>query len=106
MVIESQPIPVKRSKLLASELHAKGFGSVKTISTVLVNRTRSDMVLNISQVEQILGYPVVMGFPPVAEQAYRAAEQAVPLIAIQPEGMIATQFTILASQVNERITKR
>jgi pilus assembly protein CpaE len=103
MVVEPQPVPVKRSKLLASELHLKGFGSVKTMSTVLVNRTRSDIVLNISQVEQILGYPAVMGFPPVAEQAYRASERAIPLISVQPDGIIAMQFNTLASQINERI---
>jgi pilus assembly protein CpaE len=103
MVVEPQPVPIKRSKLLASELHLKGFGSVKTMSTVLVNRTRSDIVLNISQVEQILGYPAVMGFPPVVEQAYRASERAVPLIAVQPDGIIAMQFNTLASQINERV---
>ena len=103
MVVEPQPVPIKRSKLLASELHLKGFGSVKTMSTVLVNRTRSDIVLNISQVEQILGYPAVMGFPPVVEQAYRAADRAVPLISVQPDGIIAMQFNTLASQINERV---
>ena len=103
MVVEPQPVPIKRSKLLASELHLKGFGSVKTMSTVLVNRTRSDIVLNISQVEQILGYPAVMGFPPVVEQAYRASERAVPLTAVQPDGIIAMQFNTLASQINERL---
>ena len=103
MVVEPQPVPIKRSKLLASELHLKGFGSLKTMSTVTVNRTRSDIVLNISQVEQILGYPAVMGFPPVVEQAYRAADRAVPLITVQPEGIIAMQFNTLASQINERI---
>jgi DNA-binding response OmpR family regulator len=103
MVVEPQPVPIKRSKLLASELHLKGFGSLKTMSTVLVNRTRSDIVLNISQVEQILGYPAVMGFPPVVEQAYRASERALPLIAVQPDGIIAMQFNTLASQINERI---
>jgi CheY-like chemotaxis protein/MinD-like ATPase involved in chromosome partitioning or flagellar assembly len=103
MVVEPQPVPIKRSKLLSSELHLKGFGSVKTMSTVLVNRTRSDIVLNISQVEQILGYPAVMGFPPVVEQAYRAADRAIPLIAVQPDGIIAMQFNTLASQINERV---
>lgn len=103
MVVEPQPVPIKRSKLLASELHLKGFGSLKTMSTVTVNRTRSDIVLNISQVEQILGYPAVMGFPPVVEQAYRAADRAIPLIMVQPEGIIAMQFVTLASQINERV---
>jgi pilus assembly protein CpaE len=103
MVVEPQPIPIKRSKLLASELHLKGFGSLKTMSTVTVNRTRSDIVLNISQVEQILGYPAVMGFPPVVEQAYRAADRSVPLVSVQPDGIIAMQFNTLASQINERI---
>jgi CheY-like chemotaxis protein/MinD-like ATPase involved in chromosome partitioning or flagellar assembly len=103
MVVEPQPVPIKRSKLLASELHLKGFGSLKTMSTVTVNRTRSDIVLNISQVEQILGYPAVMGFPPVVEQAYRAADRSVPLVIVQPDGIIAMQFNTLASQINERI---
>jgi pilus assembly protein CpaE len=103
MVVEPQPVPIKRSKLLASELHLKGFGSLKTMSTVTVNRTRSDIVLNISQVEQILGYPAVMGFPPVVEQAYRAADRAVPLVSVQPDGIIAMQFNTLASQINERV---
>ena len=103
MVVEPQPVPVKRSKILASELHLKGFGSLKTMSTVTVNRTRSDIVLNISQVEQILGYPAVMGFPPVVEQAYRAADRAVPLITVQPDGIIAMQFNTLANQINERM---
>jgi pilus assembly protein CpaE len=103
MVVEPQPVPIKRSKLLAGELHLKGFGSVKTMSTVTVNRTRSDIVLNISQVEQILGYPAVMGFPPVVEQAYRAADRAIPLIMVQPDGIIAMQFVTLASQINERV---
>ena len=103
MVVEPQPVPIKRSKLLASDLHLKGFGSIKTMSTVLVNRTRSDIVLNISQVEQILGYPAVMGFPPVVEQAYRASERAVPLVTVQPDGIIAMQFNTLASQINERV---
>jgi Flp pilus assembly CpaE family ATPase len=106
MVVEPLPIPVKRSKLLASELHLKGFGSVKTMSTVLVNRTRSDIVLNISQVENILGYPAVMGFPPVVEQAYRASERAIPLVNVQPDGTISMQFNALASQINERIPAR
>jgi len=103
MVVEPQPVPIKRSKLLASDLHLKGFGSLKTMSTVTVNRTRSDIVLNISQVEQILGYPAVMGFPPVVEQAYRAADRAIPLIMVQPEGIIAMQFVTLANQINERV---
>jgi hypothetical protein len=54
-------------------------------------------------VEQILGYPAVMGFPPVVEQAYRASERAVPLVSVQPEGIITMQFNTLASQINERV---
>jgi hypothetical protein len=44
-----------------------------------------------------------MGFPPVVEQAYRASERALPLVAIQPDGIIAMQFNTLASQINERL---
>ena len=45
-----------------------------------------------------------MGFPPANELAYRAAEQSVALTALQPEGVIAQQFAMLADQVKQRLS--
>jgi CheY-like chemotaxis protein/MinD-like ATPase involved in chromosome partitioning or flagellar assembly len=104
LVTEPQPIAVKRTHILAKELSARGFGRSKAFNVVTVNRTRSDMMLSVSQVESMVGQPVALGFPPANELAYRAAEQSVALTALQPEGVIAQQFALLADQVKQRLS--
>jgi hypothetical protein len=56
-----------------------------------------------SQIEKILGQAVAMGIPPAAEQAYRASELGVPLIQLQPEGIVAQQFHLLTGQIAQRV---
>ena len=106
LITEPTPNTVKRTQFLASELREKGFGSSRALTIILVNRTRSDVILSASQVEQLLGQSVTLGFPPAAEQAYRAAERSLPLINIQPEGTIATQFNLLAKQIAQHISMK
>jgi pilus assembly protein CpaE len=106
LVTEPQPSAVKRTQIQAKELGERGFGRSKPLSIVTVNRTRSDLMLTVSQVEQMLGRSVELGFPPANELAYRAAEQSVPLTSLQPEGVIAQQFQLLADQLKQRISRR
>jgi DNA-binding response OmpR family regulator len=104
IVLITEPLPpaVKRTYQLASELRSKGFGSAKALTIVTVNRTRSDMVMTMSQMEKILGQSVSLGFPPAAELAYTAAERNAPMILLQPEGIITQQFYNLADQIAHR----
>jgi len=108
LILITEPIPntVQRTHALARELNAKGFGRTKALNIILLNRTRSDLVLTLSQVETMLGQPVALGFPPANELAYRAIEKSLPLIGFQPEGMIAKQFGVLADQVKQHMTSK
>ena len=104
LVTEPQPMAVKRTNILAKELKARGFGASKAMNIVTVNRTRSDVMLSVSQVESMVGQPVALGFPPVNELAYKAAEQSIAITTLQPEGIIAQQFGLLADQVKQRLS--
>jgi pilus assembly protein CpaE len=104
LITEPQPTTVKHTTLLASELRQLGFGSARALTVVTVNRTRADMVLSVSQVEQMVSQPVALGIPPASELAFHAAGQYVPLIIAQPEGIVAQQFNNLADQVNQRLS--
>lgn len=108
IILVTEPLPgaIKRSIQIADELRKKGFGSARALSVVLVNRSRSDLVLSISQVEKMMGQAIALGFPPAAELAYRANEQGLPMIQIQPEGTIAKQFAALAGQIAARAASR
>lgn len=103
LVTETQPPAVHRTHLLANELREKRFGSAKPMNIVIVNRTRADMSLNLSQVENIVGQSVALGFPPAVELAFRSYDMSSPMILIQPDGMIAQQFNILADQIAHRV---
>jgi pilus assembly protein CpaE len=103
LLVEPQPTAVKHTYQLADQLRKKHFGSSKALTIVTVNRSRSDLSLSMSQIEKILGQAVAMGIPPAAEQAYRASELGVPLIQLQPEGIVAQQFHLLTGQIAQRV---
>jgi DNA-binding response OmpR family regulator len=104
LVTEPQPIALKRTHLLIEELRERSFGSGKALTVVTVNRTRSDVTLSVSQIEDALKTPVALGFPPATELAYAAANRAAPLSLVQPEGIIAQQFTMLANNLSRHIS--
>ena len=105
LTVEPQPIAIQKTRRLLEELRTRRYGSSKALSVVMVNRVRADMSLSMSQVEETLGQSVTMGIPPAAEQAFYAATNGKPLIAIQPEGIVAQQFAALADLISKRVPK-
>jgi hypothetical protein len=69
----------------------------------MINRGRTDMALSVSQVEEALDIRVALGFPPAGEQAFYAAMRAVPLMMVQPDGLIAQQFVKLAELIGSHV---
>lgn len=104
LVLEPQPISARLSRHIIDNLKALGFTTQKPFTFVTVNRARSDMQLNLTQIEQEVGIAPSIGFPPVSEQTFFAAKRGIPLIEVQPEGLIAQQFGQLADMVNKHIT--
>jgi CheY-like chemotaxis protein len=105
MVVEPQVITAKRTRMMIDELRECGIGGAKPLTVVMVNHAESSMNLNVSQVEEILGQPLALGFPHAAELAHLAATRSAPMSLLQPEGMIAKQFNALANLVDSHIEK-
>jgi pilus assembly protein CpaE len=103
LVTEPQPMAVRRTRVLLDDLRKKGYGSSKILTLVIYNRARADMSLNMTQIEEILGQPVALGIPPATEQAYSAAMRSIPILLVQPEGLLAQQFTKLAELVHQHL---
>lgn len=100
IVSEPQPLAVRQNGRLIELLrnnHAAG-GS-KPLSFVSFNRTRSDVIMSVSQIEEMLHRPVALGIPPAAELAVYAIRQAMPISIAQPDNMMAQQYTRLAEMV-------
>lgn len=106
LVLEPQPISARLSKHMIENLKSLGYITQKPFTFLTVNRARSDMQLNLTQIEQEVGIAPVIGFPPVSEQTFFAAKRGIPLIEVQPEGLLAQQFNQLAEIVNKHITAK
>ncbi len=106
LVTEPQPIALKQTRCLVEELRSLSFGSGRALTVVTVNRTRAEITLPVSQIEQILKTPVALGFPPATELAYMAATRAAPMGLLQPEGIIAQQFSNLAGNLSRHLASQ
>lgn len=96
VVTEPQILAVRRTAHLLEGLRGKGFGSSKALTVVSVNHTRSESIMNISQIEAAVKQPVALGFPPALELAVRSTQIATPISVLQPEALVSLQFGKLA----------
>ncbi|MEW5868083.1 MAG: response regulator [Chloroflexota bacterium] len=103
LVTEPQPVEMKRSRILVSELEALGFGSQKALTLVASRHRKIEAYLSASQAEQILGRGITVEFSGAPHQARLAAAQAHPLSQIQPDGELAHQFGILAEHLARHV---
>ena len=103
LITEPQPVTVKLTRLITEDLRQRSFGSGKALTVVAVNRTRAEITLTMSRIEEALKVPVALGFPPATELAYLAATRSVPMVLLQPEGIITQQYSILAEHIAHHV---
>ena len=107
VIVVTEPYPgmMPPTRIFIEELVERGFGKNKLMTLVMVNRVRADVQLSVTQVQESLGRQVVQVIPPAPEVAYQAAMRGIPLIQVQPEGLLAQQFARLAEVVATRVKK-
>jgi CheY-like chemotaxis protein/MinD-like ATPase involved in chromosome partitioning or flagellar assembly len=95
IVVDPDPITMRRTKALLQEIETLGFGKSRKVTAVAVNRARSDIQLTLPQMQEALGIPIAILMPPAPELAYQAATRSIPLSVLQPESLLTQQFTRL-----------
>jgi CheY-like chemotaxis protein/MinD-like ATPase involved in chromosome partitioning or flagellar assembly len=103
LVTEPQPNAVKHTQVLAHELRNYFKGTAKALNIVTLNRNQANFKLSQSDVEHIVGHSVSLDIPPATELAYNAAEQFMPMIISEPEGVTAQLFKQMAEQIRQRV---
>jgi len=106
LVTEPSLISVRRSVHLMGELKAKGYGASKLMNLVVTNHTRSNISMNVSQIEATLHHPVTVGIPPASELAERAIQMGIPLCVMQPDALVCDQINQLCSVVWTHMGKK
>jgi pilus assembly protein CpaE len=105
VVTEPYPVAITCTRLLLDELNERGFGKLRPITLVIINRVRAEVQLSITQVQDRLGMAISHVMPPAPEQAFQSGMRNVPLIMVQPDGLVAQQFYRLADSIGQRLKK-
>jgi CheY-like chemotaxis protein len=95
---------------LNSVLHAKALLSdmvelevnKRRISPIVVNRLRSDMQMNMTQVQEKLGWVVPAAIMPFPELIHRAVQMKTIAVSYQPDSQTTQQFAKLSALMLER----
>jgi CheY-like chemotaxis protein/MinD-like ATPase involved in chromosome partitioning or flagellar assembly len=106
VVTEPHPNAARQTQCLTEELRITIRGTAKTLNVVTLNRSSSKLKLSPGEVEKIVGQSLSLEFPCADELAFKAADQSLPLVISEPDGVIAQQFKQLAGQVKQRIPHR
>jgi len=102
VVTEPQQLSIIQNARLLDLIHkAYTFSSAMPINIVSVNRTRSDMILTVSQMEETLHRPIALGIPPATELSVYSARQHMPMAVVQPENVGVQQFGRLAEIIKK-----
>lgn len=105
LVLEPQPVEMKRARLLLSELEAYGFGQQKALTVVTSRQRMIEAYLPPGQTEQALGHYVTVELVGASHLARLAATHFHPLSKIQPDGDIANRFETLAEHLSHHAQK-
>jgi pilus assembly protein CpaE len=104
VILEPSPNNVQQTRKLMQNLFDLGFGEGR-IRVALVNRIRSSVQMNWTQVQDDLGYKIATIFTPAPELAYQASASNQPMVMVQPGSITAQQFDKLASILTQKSTQ-
>ena len=101
VILEPAPNNVFQTRKLIQDLNNLGIREDR-IRIALVNRIRSSVQLNWTQVQEELGYKIATVFTPAPELAYQASASNQPMVMQQPGSITAQQFDKLAAMITEK----
>ena len=96
VLVEPVTNSVVQSRALITDL-ADLTGSKQNIHAIVVNRIRSDIQLNMTQMEELLGQTPLIAITPAPELLYSATRAKTTAISFRPDSLTAQQFTKLAA---------
>ena len=99
--------PMTNSVILSREFikEIADLAGKQKIQAVVVNRLRSDTLLIMSQVEELLGQAPLIAITPAPELYYAASRMRTTVVSDRPDSLTTQQFTRLAKEMLE-IEKR
>ncbi len=102
VTVEPHRVTLGMARALVHDLEDLGIGQAK-ISVVMLNRTQSSLQISWQEAEQLLERDIQGVIPPAPELAFQANEAGEPILSLQPEAIVATQFQKLADMIAAQV---
>ena len=99
--VEPNRVAISLAREILQELNQIGIARSR-VKVVLVNRVQSSLQIPWQDAEQELGHEMTAIISPAPELAFQASEAGFPIIAFQPNAIVANQLTKLAEEVSRR----
>jgi pilus assembly protein CpaE len=97
LVIEKDPISVQAAKMVLQAIES--WGDAPQIGAIVVNRASLNSSASIAELEIQLGVPVLGVVPPAPDVCLAAQRARTPLVALDPESLVAGSITALAERL-------
>lgn len=97
LVVERDPVCVQSAKLMAQALEAWGVAP-QSVEIVLVNRASLSFPTPLAEIETQLGLAALSVVPPGPDICLGAQQAHTPLIAFQPDSLVADSLVALAEK--------
>ncbi|MCS6963091.1 response regulator [Thermoflexus sp.] len=98
LVMEPTSLALAHARELIHVLSQLGWAT-QQLGLVVVNRAVSGIALTRRQIEEALSIEPIGFISPAPELAHQAADHGVPIVMLQPEGLLAEQFRELARRL-------
>jgi len=104
LIVPLEPVShiITRAQLLMDELIERGFGEGR-LTAVLYTRSRSELNMALSNVQQQFKHPISLVFTAAPEAAFQAARSNIPMVLQQPDSLTSQQFLKLADLVTKHV---
>jgi MinD-like ATPase involved in chromosome partitioning or flagellar assembly len=97
LVVERDPVCVHSGTLMARAMEAWG-GAPQPIEIILVNRASLSIPMPLPEIETQLGFPALGVVPPGPDVCLGAQFAHTPLVAFQPDSLVADSLIALAEK--------
>lgn len=98
LVVERDPLCVRSARFMAEAIESWS-GAPQPIELVLVNRAALVSPMSLAEIDAQLGRPPLAVVPPSPDLCATAENAHLPLVAIQPESLIAASLVALSGSL-------